>query len=184
MEQGKTNLAAFSNTRYKPGGTLIGRMIWYVINLACFRSGMPFMAPKKILLKLFGAKIGKGVIIKPHISIKYPWKLEIGDHSWIGEGVWIDNLDTVKIGSHVCISQGALILCGNHNYSLQTFDLMVKPIHIENGAWIGAKATVCQGVTVKEHAVLSVGSVASANLEPFGIYRGNPAVKVKERLIR
>jgi putative colanic acid biosynthesis acetyltransferase WcaF len=183
MERGKTNLSAFSNTWYKPGGTLAGRLLWYIINLSCFKSGMPFMGPKKALLKLFGAKIGKGLIIKPHVSIKYPWLLEIGDHTWIGEHVWIDNLDKVSIGSHVCISQGAMILSGNHNYKKSTFDLMVKPISIENGAWIGARSVVCQGVTIGNHAVLSVGSVASNSLEPYGIYRGNPALKIKDREI-
>jgi putative colanic acid biosynthesis acetyltransferase WcaF len=183
MEKGKTDLSRFSNTWYKPGGTIVGRMLWYLLNLACFRSGLPFMMPKRLLLRLFGAKIGKGLIIKPHVSIKFPWKLETGDHCWIGEGVWIDNLDMVRLGSNVCISQGAILLCGNHNYSIKSFELMVKPIVIENGAWIGAKSVVCQGVTVGQHAVLSVGSVASQSLDPYGIYRGNPAVKVKERTI-
>ncbi|MDP4687697.1 MAG: colanic acid biosynthesis acetyltransferase WcaF, partial [Salibacteraceae bacterium] len=102
---------------------------------------------------------------------------------WIGENVWIDNLDKVVIGKHVCISQGALILSGNHDFSKSTFDLIVQPITIEDGAWIGAKSVVTQGVTVASHAVLAVSSVASSSLESYSIYRGNPAVKVKERVI-
>ena len=144
---------------------------------------MPFMRPKRFWLRVFGAKLGKGVIIKPHISVKYPWNLEVGDHTWIGENVWIDNLGKVKIGAHVCLSQGAMIMSGNHNYTKSSFDLMVKDIVIEDGAWLGAKSVVCQGVTVGSHAVLSVSSVASENLEPYSVYRGNPAVKIKDRTI-
>lgn len=138
---------------------------------------------KRNILRLFGARIGKGVVIKPHVQVKYPWKLEVGDHAWIGEHVWIDDLDEVTIGAHACISQGALLLSGNHDYSKSSFDLVVKPIRIEDGAWIGAKSVVTQGVTVGSHAVLTVGSVASSDLEAWGIYRGSPAVKVKERSI-
>ncbi len=183
MERGKTDLSAFSNNWYKPGGSLASRAIWYFVNIAFFKSGMPFIAPKILLLKLFGAKIGKGLVIKPHVSIKYPWNLQIGNHCWLGEHVWIDNLGKVSIGNHVCISQGAMVLSGNHHYGQSTFDLIVKPIVIENGAWIGAKSVVCQGVTIGSHAVLSVASVASSTLHPYGIYRGNPAVKIKDREI-
>ena len=135
------------------------------------------------LLRLFGANIGKGVIIKPSVIIKYPWNLSIGDYTWIGENVWIDNLSQVTIGSNVCISQGAMLLCGNHNYKRPTFDLIVKPIIIEDGAWVGAQSTVCPGVTMHSHSVLAVGSITSKDLAPFSIYRGNPAIKVADRII-
>jgi len=138
---------------------------------------------KILLLKLFGASVGNGVVIKPNVNIKYPWFLRIGDYSWIGEDVWIDNLAKVEIGSHVCISQGAFLLCGNHDYTKPSFDLMVKPIIIEDGVWVGAKSVVCPGVTCFSHAILSVGSIATKNLEAYSIYQGNPAQKIKERRI-
>lgn len=184
MEQIKTDLSKFNNSWYKPGGNAITRTIWYFVNAFVLKSAIPFMGIKTTLLKLFGAKIGNGLVIKPHVSVKYPWNLSIGDHVWIGENVWIDNLGKVTIGNNVCISQGALILSGNHNYSKPNFDLMVKDIAIEDGAWIGAKSIVCQGVTVGSHAVLSVNSVASSNLEPYSIYRGSPATKTNERVIK
>ncbi len=177
----KTNLQTFKNKEYKPGSTLkIG--LWYVVNAVCFANYfMPISAIKVSLLRAFGAKIGKGVVIKPNVTIKYPWLLEIGDHVWIGEQVWIDNLAKVTIGDHVCISQGALLLCGNHNYKKPSFDLIVGKITLEDGAWIGAKAVVCPDVIVHSHAILSVGSVATKNLEPYGIYQGNPASKIRDR---
>lgn len=143
----------------------------------------PFSGLKVFLLRIFGAKVGKGVVIKPNVNIKYPWLLEIGDHTWIGERAWIDNLAQVKIGKNCCISQGAMLLCGNHNYKKPTFDLIVKPITLEDGAWVGALSVVCPGVTIKSHAILTVQSVATETLEPFALYKGNPAVRIRERVI-
>jgi len=180
----RTDLSRFDNSDYHPGAGPLKRLAWYLCSTMFIHSHalLPYSV-KCGILRLFGARVGKGVVIKPRVNIKYPWKLKVGDHSWIGEGAWIDCLDTVDIGANVCVSQGALILSGNHDYSKSTFDLMVRPIIIADGAWIGARSVVTQGVHVGEHAVLSVGSVASSNLEPFGIYRGNPAQKIKTRTI-
>lgn len=160
------------------------RLLWYLCSALFFNSNalLPY-STKCSILRLFGASIGDGVVVKPHVHIKYPWKLSVGDHSWIGEYVWIDNLEMVKIGKHCCVSQGALILSGNHNYKSSSFDLILKPIHVEDGAWIGAKSIVTQGITVGSHAVLAVGSVASQDLKAFKVYRGNPAEMVKSREI-
>jgi len=178
-----TDLSKFNNTWYNPGGA-IKRLLWYFVCAIFFKSSFPVNSFKVFLLRLFGAKVGKGVIIKPYVNIKYPWFLSIGNHVWIGEEVWIDNLAEVRIEDNCCISQGAMLLCGNHDYSKSTFDLMTGKITIEEGAWVGAKSTVCSGVTCGTHSVLSVGSVASKDLEKNGIYRGNPAVKIKERVIK
>ncbi len=179
-----TDLSTFNNYWYKPGGTLFKRTMWYIISKFYFKSSFPFYGFKRFLLRLFGAKIGKGLIIKPHVSIKYPWKLVIGDHVWIGENVWIDNLAPVTIKSHACISQGAMLLCGNHNYKRTTFDLMVGSITIEEGAWAGAQTVICPGVRMGSHSLLTVGSVATNSLEEFWIYQGNPAQKLKKRVIK
>lgn len=166
------------------GVSRLKQILWYFTNVFFLKSSWNLSSGlKKILLKSFGAKIGKGVVIKPAVNIKYPWKLIIGDYSWIGENVWIDNLSDVEIGNNVCISQGALLLCGNHDYKKTTFDLITKPIILNDGVWIGAKAIVCGGVTCKSHAVLCVASVATKDLEPYGIYRGNPCEKIKVREI-
>ncbi len=87
----------------------------------------------------------------------------------------------MTIGANVCISQGAMLLCGNHNYKKSSFNLIVKQIHLKEGAWVGAKATVCPGVTLNSHAILSVGSVANKDLDSYSIYQGNPAIKIGER---
>lgn len=138
---------------------------------------------KCAVLRVFGAKIGRGVVIKPQVAITFPWKLTVGDQVWLGEQCWLLNLGPITIESHVCVSQRAFLCTGNHNYKSSAFDLIVKPIRVETGAWIGANALVGPGVTVGNHAVLTAGSVATGNLLPFKIYRGNPAVAVKDRVI-
>ena len=146
-------------------------------------SFFPFNFLKIFLLQLFGCSIGKGVVIKPNVNIKYPWKLSLGNYVWIGERVWIDNLDNVMIGNHVCISQGAMLICGSHNYKQKSFDLLTKEITINDGVWIGAKSIILPGVVAESHAILSAGSVISKNLESFTVYKGNPAEKVGSRTI-
>jgi putative colanic acid biosynthesis acetyltransferase WcaF len=183
MAGGRTDLSKFNNDWYDPGANLVVRLAWYATNAIFFASCLPFSRLKVVLLRLFGARVGGRVVIKPRVNIKYPWLLEVGNHVWIGEGVWIDNLAKVAIGNHVCVSQGAMLLTGNHNYRREAFDLMTGTIVLEDGVWIGAQSVVCPGVICRSHAVLSVGSVATKSLDAYGIYQGNPAVKVRERVI-
>ena len=180
----QTDLSSYNNDWYKPG-SVFKRACWYVVNELVFKSALfPFYGLKNSLLRLFGASVGKKVCIKPGVNIKYPWFLTLGDHTWIGEKVWIDNLAKVTIGANSCLSQGASLLCGNHDYTKISFDLAVKPIVMEEGVWIGAHSVVCGGITCFSHAVLTVGSVANKDLLAYSIYRGNPAEKIKERIIR
>ena len=178
----KTDLSKYNNDWYKPGNKFI-RFLWFFVNDFFLQSKLcPFNNVKVFLLRIFGAQVGSNVIIKPGVNIKYPWRLKIGNHVWIGEKVWIDNLDDIIIGDNVCLSQGSMLLCGSHNYKSSTFDLLIGKIIIEDGVWIGAKSVVLKNVTCKNHSVLSVNSVASSNLDEYSIYRGNPAVRLKDRV--
>lgn len=181
---GKTDLSKFDNRWYSSRIPKLRLVLWVIVASLFFHNSLSvFGSLKKFLLRLFGAKIGKGVVIKQSVRIKYPWLLEIGDHVWIGECCWIENHARVRIGNNACLSQGAMLLCGNHNFKKTTFDLEVGEITLEDGVWIGARALVCPGVTCKSHAVLSVESVASKDLDAYTIYRGNPAVKIRDRVI-
>ena len=178
----KTDLSIYDNKWYHPGSPL-KRGLWYVTSFIFFQAYLfPFSSFKVFLLRLFGAKLGRGVVIKPNVRIKYPWHLNVGDYTWIGEGVWIDNLEQVTIGKHVCLSQEAYLLTGNHNFRVPSFDLMVKPVVLEDGVWIGARAVVCPGVLCGSHSVLTVGSVATKDLTGYLIYQGNPAIAIKNRI--
>jgi len=178
-----TDLSSFNNSWYNPGSKL-KILAWYFTNVLFLINPLnPFSSLKVFVLKLFGAKIGRNVLIKPSVNIKYPWLLTIGNNVWIGEEVWIDNLAKVTIGDNVCISQGAMLLCGNHNYKKTTFDLMIGEIHLHEGSWVGAKAVICPDVQIKSHSIISVGSIVTSDTEEYSIYKGNPAVKIRERKI-
>lgn len=182
--QHKVSLQSFSAKSFDKGAPFLKMTLWYFLNAFFVRASWnPFMVIKIVLLRLFGAKIGRGLVIKNNVVIKYPWKLKIGDNVWLGENCWIDNLDEVVIGSDVCISQGAMLLTGNHDYKKRAFDYLNAPITIGDGAWIGAQSVVCAGVTVGQYAILTVGSIATKNLDEYGIYQGNPAEKKRMRVI-
>ena len=183
MNRKETDLTTFENRDFDTGRSFFVRAIWYSVNAALISSALPGSRFRTFLLRIFGAKVGTGVVIKPRVNIKYPWKLTIGGHVWVGEGVWIDNIDGVYIADHVCISQGAMLMCGNHNYKKSTFDLITKKITLEKGVWIGAKAIVAPGVIAGSHSVLMAGSVATGKMDDYTIYRGNPAVAIKPRAI-
>ena len=183
MKRKEVNNALYKVT-IQIGASRPKQFLWYLVNILFFKNPLNIFPGSKIfLLKSFGARVGKGVLIKPGVNIKFPWKLSIGDYSWIGEDVWIDNLSDIIIGSSVTLSQGALLLTGSHDHTKETFDYISLPIVLENGAWIGAKAVVFGGVTAGTHSILGINSVAEKNLEPYLIYKGNPAVPVLERKI-
>lgn len=164
-------LDTFSLGRFSRGRSLFVEILWILADVLFMRTALPASGLRKALLRLFGAKIGDRVVIKQRIVVKFPWRLEIGDDSWIGESVWIDNLATVSIGAHACVSQGAYLCTGSHDWSRTTFNLITKPIHISDSAWVCAKAVVGPGVTVGEGAVVGLGVVASADVPAWRILR-------------
>lgn len=185
MNNNKVTLASFDGSDFDKGAEFLKTTLWYFVNALIVRASWnPFMGIKIALLRMFGAKIGKGVVIKNNVVVKSPWNLTVGDDCWLGENCWIDNLDKVIIGNNVCISQGAMLLTGNHDYTISSMPYRNAAIYVEDGAWIGAQTTVCPGVTVHGNAILTVGSIATKDMEPNGIYQGNPAVKIRERKIK
>ena len=183
MMNRSVRLDKYNNDFYYPGGK-IKRIVWYFINMVFFKTMLPFPSQIKVsLLRFFGAKVKKNVVIKPNVNIKYPWFLSVGNNVWIGENVWIDNLTDVTIKDDVVLSQGCYLLTGSHNYKKETFDLKIDNIILEDGVWIGAKATVSPGVKCQTHSILSLGSVAAQDLDSYAIYQGNPAMKKKKRII-
>ncbi len=178
------DLSRYSNPEFDRGASRFKETLWWLVSWLFFVPALPWPSAFRVFcLRCFGGKIGCGVVIKPQVKITFPWKLVLGNHVWLGEECWLLNLERITIADNVCISQRALLCTGNHNYKSPTFDLIVKPIEVEAGAWIGMGAMVAPGVKVGSHAVLAAGSVATNDLQAFGIYRGNPAVLVKERVI-
>ena len=129
-------LGEYTNNFYSPGRSVLTRLLWYYVSLCLFESGWLLSSrPKRWVLKLFGAQIGKGLVIHPNVRIKYPWKLTVGNDCWIGREVWIDNLDEVTLESDVCLSQQSYLCTGSHDHYSPTFELKTGPIVIEHGAW-------------------------------------------------
>ena len=174
-------LDLYDNSWYHPGPKW-KIFAWQIVSIVFFKTALPWPYKlKRKLLRVFGTQLGKNVIIKPHVNIKYPWKLKIGHHSWIGEGVWIDNLEEVSIGNNTCLSQGVTVICGNHDFSKKTFDLMVSPILIGDGVWLGAFSLLGPGGSSEENSVLSAGSTCFSIMKRNSIYKGNPAIIVRKR---
>jgi putative colanic acid biosynthesis acetyltransferase WcaF len=179
------DLSKTSRRGYRPGRSYAYRALWLVVEALVMLN--PVVTPyglKRWVLRRFGGRVGRGVLIKPNVHVKYPWHLEVGDNVWIGERAWIDNFVSVRIGSNAVVSQGAYLCTGNHDWSDPGMGLMVKPITIEQGAWVGAFARIAPGVTVGANAVVTLGSVLLRDAQPQGIYTGNPATLVGERTIR
>lgn len=159
------NLAAYDNSGFDPGRGVFVRTLWYIISLLIFENGWcPLSGVKVWILRLFGATIGRGVVIKPHVRIKFPWRLFVGDACWIGQEVWIDNLDDVTLESDVCISQGAYLCTGSHDHRSPSFELKTAPILIRNGAWVAARAILLAGTVIESGVVVSAGSVVGKKL--------------------
>jgi len=160
----------------------ITEICWYIFKIIFFLSAFPYPQKfKAFLLRLFGAKIGRGVIIKPRVNIHMPWKLEIGDYVWIGEEAFILNFETIKVGNNVCISQRAFLCGGNHDYLDAAMSYKNGPITLEDGCWIGAGCFIGPNVTIGADSIITAYSVATKNSDANGIYKGNPAIFLKSR---
>jgi len=178
------DLSGYRPTGFDRGAGKLKEGLWLMVSLVLFRLCPVSLSPlKRWVLRVFGAEVGRGVVIKPQVKITFPWKLCIGDHVWLGEECWLLNLERITIGNNVCISQRAFLCTGSHDHKRTTFDLIVKPILLEDGVWIGAGAWIGPGVEVGKDVVLAAGAVAVRNLEAGGVYRGNPAKFVKVRVI-
>ena len=178
-------LREYDNSWYRPGGSFAKRAAWMLLGQSIFSSKwLPSSGLRVSLLRAFGARIGEGVVIKPAVKVKYPWHLEVGDDCWIGEECWIDNLTTVRLGRNACVSQGAYLCTGNHDWSDSRFGLRVEPIQLGEGSWAGAKCILMPGTTLGDYAVVAAGSVAGGSVPQFEIFAGNPAKRVKTRQIR
>ena len=164
------DLAKFSNKDFKRGRSLLVEAAWMCVSALLVNTWLPGSGWRVCLLRLFGAKIASAVIIKPGVKIKFPWRLTIGENSWIGEDTWIDNLASVQIGANVCISQGVYLCTGSHNWKKVEFDLITSEIVIGNQSWICAKVSVAPGTVISEGVVISMGTMISGTTTPWTIY--------------
>lgn len=162
------------------------RFIWNFFYLIFFRITPRFLFNKWriFLLKLFGAKIGKGCIVHPSCKIWEPWNLEMGDFSVIADGVDCYCVDKIIIGSKVAISQRSYLCTASHSISTYKRPLITAPIIIKNHAWICAEAFVGPNCTIEEGAVVAARAVVTKNIDKYSVVGGNPAKFIKNRIIK
>ncbi|WP_406864385.1 WcaF family extracellular polysaccharide biosynthesis acetyltransferase [Streptomyces sp. HUAS MG47] len=164
------NLPAFTLAGYDKGRSKLMQALWFAVMNTLF---MAWFCPARLrvaLLRAFGATIGEGVLIRHRVRVLWPWKLTVGDHTWIGEGAWLLNLEPVTLGAHVCVSQEALLCTGSHDHRAADFRYRNAPITVEDGAWIAARATVLAGVTVGRHAVVAAGTTLQRDLPELTLH--------------
>lgn len=162
----------------------LARAAWAVVWAVFFRPTPRWCLNgwRRFLLRMFGAKIGKAVCIDGSAKIWQPWKLEIGDCSWIGGGVSLYSVDRIVIGSNAVISEGAYICTASHDVSSDIFELKTDPVEIGSMAWVSSRAIVLPRVTIGEGAVVAAGAVVARDIDPWMVAGGNPAKVIKKRI--
>ena len=151
-------------------------LLWLFSKIVFFRIPIPLpSAFRCFVLRMFGANIGEGVVIRAGVDITFPWRLTIGDFSWIGEEVKILNLNDVIIGSNCCVSQRAFLCTGSHNFASEGFDLITDKITVSDSSWIAAQVFVGPGVSIGPSSMIAAGSMIARNVEANQMAIGNPA---------
>lgn len=175
------DLSRYDNSDFSRGAPAWKEALWILARGVFFQTWVPWPSSLRVvLLRAFGARIGRDVVVRANVNISFPWRLAVNDHVWIGDDVGILSLADVTIESNVCISQRAYLCTGSHDYRREDFKLVTRPITIRTGSWIAAAAFIAPGVKVGVGAVVAAGSVVTRDVPPNTLVRGNPAEIVKE----
>ncbi|WP_239618844.1 putative colanic acid biosynthesis acetyltransferase [Cohnella mopanensis] len=178
----QVRLDMYSQAHYSRGRSGIVVLLWWFVQGTLFRwSLQPMYSWRNGLLKLFGADIGKGAKIRPSARFTYPWKVKVGEHAWIGDHAELYSLDTITIGKHCVISQNSYLCTGSHRTDDPAFSLVVKPIRIEDGAWIASDVFIYPGITVGTMAVVAARSTVLHDISGNEVHAGTPAKYIKMR---
>ena len=174
----RRHLAGFTGAGYDKGRGPLWQVLWL---LASGAVTMRWWCPVRVrvaVLRAFGAQIGDNVLLRHRVRIHWPWKLSIGDDTWIGEGVWILNLEPVTIGSDTCVSQDVFLCTGSHDRRSPTFEFDNAAITVGSGAWLAARSTILRGVTIGDDAVVGAASLVTRDVAPGEIVVAPVATRV------
>jgi putative colanic acid biosynthesis acetyltransferase WcaF len=176
------NLNEYSNPKDFRGRSKVTVQLWWIVQATLFKMSPQFTYGwRRFLLRSFGAKIGKDVIIRPSAQITYPWKLTIGDYSWIGDEVVLYTLGEIEIGENAVVSQRSYICTGTHDYTASDFRIYAEKITIGNKCWLATDVYVAPGVTIGDKTVVGARSSVFKDLPENMICIGNPAKPIKNR---
>ena len=178
------DLRQYDQSKYNRGRPNWFVFLWWLVQAIAFPlSPHTFNSFRRWLLRLFGAKIGTGVIIRPTARFTYPWKIEIGEYSWIGDDVVFYSLDEIRIGSHCVISQKCYLCTGSHDIQDPAFSLKISPISIGNGVWIATDCFVASGIKIGANAVIGARSSVFSNIPELQVCWGTPAIPRYKRQV-
>ena len=165
--------------RGKPGWYT---QLWWIVEALLFRTSPQFMYGwRRFLLRSFGAKVGKDVIVRPSVRTQFPWKVSIGNYSWIGDDVVLYSLGEIIIGNNVVVSQKSYLCTGSHDYSRTDFPIYSVPIVLEDECWLATDVYVAPGVTIGRGTVIGARSSVFKSLPAGMVCMGSPARVVKAR---
>jgi putative colanic acid biosynthesis acetyltransferase WcaF len=165
------DLSTFTTAGYDKGRPRPVQALWFAVMNLVFSQWWCPARLRVVVLRAFGATVGPNVLIRHRVRVLWPWKLSIGENSWIGEGAWLLNLEPITIGANVCVSQEAMLCTGGHDHRAADFRYRNGPIRLEAGCWVGARAIVLPGVTVGSDAVVAAGVAARRSLAPGEVLR-------------
>lgn len=174
------DLSQYSSAELDRGAHRVKELLWWVVRGLFFLPNFPWPSSLRcLLLQLFGAKVGKGVVIRSGVNITFPWRFKCGDHVWLGEGSSYLTLAPITIESNVCVSQEAYLCTGSHDHRESHFDLITKAIRLKQGSWVGARGLLGPGVVVGENSVVAAGAVVFRSVDSNMVAKGNPATAIK-----
>jgi len=177
------NLEDYSTPKDFRGKSKIAVQLWWIIQATLFGCSPQFAYGwRRFLLRSFGARIGKHVIVRPSARITYPWKLIIGDYSWIGDDVVLYTLGEIEIGSNTVVSQRSYLCTGTHDYQSSDFRIYAEKITIGSKCWLATDVYVAPGVTIGDQTVVGARSSVFKDLPENMICIGNPVKPIKPRI--
>jgi putative colanic acid biosynthesis acetyltransferase WcaF len=165
------SLVGFTGAGYDKGRNAAWQVAWLAVSGTVVTR---WWCPNRLrigILRAFGAQIGTDVLVRHRVRVHWPWKLAIGDGSWVGEEAWLLNLEPITLGRDVCISQGAFLCTGSHDRHSPTFEFDNGPITVADGAWVAARATILRGVTIGPDAVVGAGALVARDVDAGAVVR-------------
>jgi putative colanic acid biosynthesis acetyltransferase WcaF len=177
-------LDLYDNSDFDRGAGRLKESLWVLCKCLFFLNPFPWPSSLRVFwLRLFGARVGRNVVIRSGVNISFPWRFTTGDYVWLGEDVFILSLAPVALGSHVCISQRAFLCTGSHAWKTETFDLQTLPITVEDQVWIAAQAFIGPGTRIGQGSIVGAGTILMKAIPPNSVAKGNPSsISIKSQI--